>query len=300
MGTAHQRTVEKGAGKNRPGAWMISVLPGVVWEALFLAAPFVAIVVMSFMTRGEFGGVERPFTLENYKLLAGFGPFGFEALYPVVLLRTVALALATSVLCALAALPLVFWVATLPLKSRTVALMLLTIPVWTNLLVRTYAWQVLLGPEGWVTAVARAIGLVGAGEGLYPGTGAVLLCLVCDYLPFAALPLYASVEKLNRATIEAARDLGASGWNVWRHAVYPQIQAGLWAGLIFVFLPALGQFVIPDLLGGAKTVLLGNVLQQQFGPSRDWPFGAALATVSIFTLAVAVVLYSRKTKEEWV
>ena len=178
------------------------------------------------------------------------------------------------------------------------ALMLLTIPVWTNLLVRTYAWQVLLGVDGLMTGVARAAGLVGDGEALYPGMAAVLVCLVCDYLPFAALPLYASVEKLNRATVEAARDLGASGWNVWRHAVYPQIKPGLWAGLIFVFLPALGQFVIPDLLGGAKTVLLGNVLQQQFGASRDWPFGAALTTVSILMLALIVLLYSRKAKEE--
>jgi len=279
---------------------MLSVLPGAGWEVLFLALPFAGMVVMSFMTRGEVGGVERPFTLENYKLLAGFGPFGFEPLYPVVLLRTVTLAFVTAASCAAAALPLVFWVASLSRRKRTVALMLLTIPVWTNLLVRTYAWQVLLGPDGLITGAARAVGLVGGGEALYPGMAAVLVCLVCDYLPFAALPLYASVEKMNRATVEAARDLGASGWNVWRHAVYPQIKPGLWAGLVFVFLPALGQFVIPDLLGGAKTVLLGNVLQQQFGPSRDWPFGAALTTVTIFVLALIVLLYARKAKEELV
>lgn len=284
----------------KTGAWIISVLPGVVWEALFLAVPIAGILVMSFMTRGEFGGVERPFTLENYKQLVGFGPFGFEPLYPVILLRTVLLAMATSVLCALTALPLVFWVAALSERKRTVALMLLTIPVWTNLLVRTYAWQVLLGPESWLTRAAVAIGLVGPGEALYPGIGAVTVCLVCDFLPFAALPLYASVEKMNRATVEAARDLGASGWNVWRHGIYPQIKPGLWAGIIFVFLPALGQFVIPDLLGGAKTVLLGNVLQQQFGPSLDWPFGGAVATVSIVFLALMVAVYSRKMKEELV
>jgi spermidine/putrescine transport system permease protein len=281
-------------------AWMISVLPAVLWEAVLLAAPFAGMVVISFMTRGEYGSVERPFTLENYKQLAGFGPFGFEPLYPAVLLRTVLLALATSVLCAAAALPLVFFVAGLSRRKRTVALMLLTIPVWTNLLVRTYAWQVLLGPGSWITRAAVGLGFIAPGDSLYPSLGAVLICLLCDYLPLAALPLYASVEKLNRATIEAARDLGASGWNVFRHAIYPQIKAGLWAGLIFVFLPALGQFVIPDLLGGAKTVLLGNVLQQQFGSSRDWPFGAAVATVSLALLAVSVALYSRKAKEELV
>ncbi|HEX7858906.1 MAG TPA: ABC transporter permease [Verrucomicrobiae bacterium] len=176
--------------------------------------------------------------------------------------------------------------------------MLLSIPVWTNLLVRTYAWQVLLGPESWITSAAQTLGFIAQGEAFYPSLAAVLICLVCDYLPFAALPLYASVEKLNHSQIEAARDLGASGWNVFRHAIYPQIKPGLWAGLIFVFLPALGQFVIPDLLGGAKTVLLGNLLQQQFGPSRDWPFGAAIATVSILFLAAALALYSRKAKED--
>ena len=265
-----------------------------------MGAPFLGIVVISFMTRGEYGAVERPFTFENYKQLAGFGPFGFEAVYPIVLLRTLVLAFVTSLLCATAALPLVFFVAALSSKKRTVALMLLTIPVWTNLLVRTYAWQVLLGPESWLTRVATATGFIAPGEALYPSLGAVLVCLICDYLPFAALPLYASVEKLNRGTIEAARDLGASGWHVFRHGVYPQIKPGLWAGLIFVFLPALGQFVIPDLLGGAKTVLLGNVLQQQFGASRDWPFGAAAATVSIMILALMVALYSRKAKGELV
>jgi spermidine/putrescine transport system permease protein len=281
-------------------AWMISVLPAVIWEALLLGAPFLGIVVISFMTRGEYGSVERPFTFENYKQLAGFGPFGFEPLYPVVFVRTVLLALLTSVLCAAAALPLVFFIAALSVHKRTLALMLLTIPVWTNLLVRTYAWQVLLGPESWITRIATGFGFISPGDTLYPSFGAVLICLICDYLPFAALPLYASVEKLNRATIEAARDLGASSWNVFRHAVYPQVKPGLWAGLIFVFLPALGQFVIPDLLGGAKTVLLGNILQQQFGASRDGPFGAAVATVSIVILALIVVLYLRKAKEELV
>lgn len=285
-------------GGTKSGAWLVSVLPGVAWEVLFLGAPFVGILVMGFMTRGELGGVERPFTLENFKLLAGFGPFGFEALYPTILLRTVLLALVTAVVCAGAALPMVFFIAALSQGKRSVALMLLTIPVWTNLLVRTYAWQVLLGPESWLTRAAAVVGFVGSGEGLYPGVGAVLVCLVCDFLPFAALPLYASVEKMNWAMVEAARDLGAGRWNVWRHGMYPQIKPGLWAGVIFVFLPALGQFVIPDLLGGAKTVLVGNVLQQQFGPSRDWPFGAAIATVTILVLALTVAVYSRQAKEE--
>lgn len=278
-------------------SWMATVLPATVWEGLFLFVPLLALTVIGFMTRGEFGGVERPFTFENYKQLAGFGIFGFEPLYPLILLRTVLLALATTVLCALAALPLAFFIAALRGPSRVLALVLLTVPVWTNLLVRTYAWQLLLGPGGWISGLAASVGFIPPGQALYPSTGAVLAGMACDFLPFAALPLYASVEKLDRALIEAARDLGASPWQVFRHAVLPQIKPGLAAGAIFVFLPALGQFVVPDLLGGAKTVLLGNALQQQFGASRDWPLGAALATVSLIFVVAGLMILRKHGKD---
>jgi spermidine/putrescine transport system permease protein len=264
---------------------------------IFLLLPLFAIFVVSFLSRGDYGEFERPFTLSNYKQLAGYGPLGFEPLYPVILARTVGLALVTTLLCALAALPLAFFCASLAGRRRTTALILLTITAWTNLLVRTYAWQVLLGAHGPLTTLATKLGFVSPDTAFYPGTIAVLLCLMCDYLPFAALPLYASVEKLDHSLVEAAKDLGASRWHVFRHAIYPQIKPGLWAGVIFVFLPSLGQFVIPDLLGGARTALLGNILQQQFGTSRDWPFGSAIAVFSILFIIAAVLVYSRKNRE---
>ena len=135
---------------------------------------------------------------------------------------------------------------------------------------------------------------MGAGEALYPGGGAVYLCMVCDYLPFMALPLYASVEKLDWTLAEAAMDLGANRWNVFRHAILPQIKPGLAAGFVLVFLPATGQFVIPDLLGGAKTVMLGNAIQQQFGPGLDWPFGSAIAVVSLAVVMLGLWLFARQ------
>jgi spermidine/putrescine transport system permease protein len=283
--------------KLRSKAWLVSVLPGTAWEVIFLFVPLLAIAVISFMSRGEYGGVELPFTLENYKQLAGFGLFGFEPLYPLILLRSVVLAAATAALCALAALPLAFFIASLSGRARTLALIALTIPIWTNLLVRTYAWQLLLGTNGWITSLAAWVGLIGPGEALYPSTAAVLCGMVCDFLPYAALPLYASVEKMDRALVEAARDLGGHGWHVLRHAILPQIKPGLAAGIILVFLPALGQFVVPDLLGGAKTVLLGNALQQQFGPSRDWPLGSAIATVSLLFVTAGILVFRRIGKE---
>jgi spermidine/putrescine transport system permease protein len=148
-----------------------------------------------------------------------------------------------------------------------------------------------------VTLAAGKLGLVAEGAALYPSTGAVLAGMVCDFLPFSALPLYASVEKLDRSLVEAARDLGASRWQAFRHAVLPQIKPGLAAGFILAFLPCLGQFVAPDLLGGAKTVLLGNALQQQFGASRDWPLGAALAAVSLVFVLAGVWFLRRQSKD---
>jgi spermidine/putrescine transport system permease protein len=125
-----------------------------------------------------------------------------------------------------------------------------------------------------------------------------MLGMVCDFLPFMVLPLYASVEKLDWSLAEAAMDLGADGVQVFRHAVLPQIIPGLVAGFVLVFLPAVGQFVIPDLLGGSKTVLLGNVIQQQFGPSRDWPFGSAIAFVALGIVALGLWLFARKSETE--
>ena len=274
-------------------SWILSILPGALWIAFFFALPFLFIIAISFLSRGEFGQVERPWTFANYKQLAGFGLFGFEPIYPLILLRSVILAFITATICALASIPLAFFIRSLSGGRRTAALVLLTVPIWTNLLVRTYAWQLLLAPDGWLSRVARIFGAIPADEALFPGTAAVLACLICDFLPITALPVYAAVEKLDSALLDAARDLGASRWNVFRHGIYPQISAGLWAGIILVFLPALGQFVVPDLLGGAKTVLLGNLLQQQFGPSRDWPFGAAITTVFLAIIAAALLFYNR-------
>jgi spermidine/putrescine transport system permease protein len=284
--------------KNSNGKWLATIIPAAAWESLFLLLPLLAIVVISFLTRGDYGGIQWPFTLDNYRQLAGHGLFGFEPVYPMILLRSVLLASATAVLCAAAALPLAFFIAALAGSSRVLALVLLTIPIWTNILVRTYAWQLLLGPGGWISLLAVKLGLILPGQALYPSAGAVLVGLACDFLPFAALPLYASVEKLDRALLEAARDLGASRWQVFRHAIYPQIKAGLAAGVILVFLPALAQFVVPDLLGGAKIVLLGNALQQQFGASRDWPLGAAIATVSLLFVLAGILIFRRLGKEE--
>jgi len=281
----------------RGGRWGRAAVtngPAVLWLGFFLLLPLAAIVVISFLTRGEYGGVQLPFTLDSYRRLAGFGELGFDLLYPVVLARSLGLGLATAGLCLLAALPLAFFIARLPEKFKAAALTLVVIPFWTNLLIRTYAWQILFSPESWLTRAAHALGFGIAGEALYPGLFAVLTGMVCDFLPFMVLPLYASVEKIDWSLAEAAADLGAYRLRVFRHALLPQIWPGLGAGLMLVFLPATGQFVIPDLLGGAKTAMLGNVIQQQFASSRDWPFGSAIAAVALLIVFAGMGLFLRK------
>jgi spermidine/putrescine transport system permease protein len=264
-----------------------------VWLILFFVAPLLGIIWVSFLSRGAYGELEFPLTLENYKRVAGFGLLGFDPLYPTILGRSILIAAVTAFLCVVCSLPVAFFIAGLSRRGKIIGLTLLVIPFWTNLLVRTYAWQILLGPQGWITQIAGALHLVGPDQALYPSNVAVMVCLVCDYLPFAALPIFASVERMNWELVEAARDLGASAWQTFRHGIFPQIRPGILAGAALVFLPATGQFVIPDLLGGAKTVLLGNLLQQQFGASRDWPFGAAVATVTIAIVLLGLWFQAR-------
>ncbi len=177
--------------------------------------------------------------------------------------------------------PLSYWIARLPQRGKQIALTLVIIPFWTNLLIRTYAWQILLAPDGFLARIGVALGLAEPGRALYPSTFAVYVGMLCAYLPFLVLPLYTAVEKIDWAIAEAASDLGADGPRVFLHAILPQVLPGMVAGIVLVFIPATGQFVIPDLLGGAKTVMLGNAIQQQFGPSRDWPFGSAIAFVGM-------------------
>jgi spermidine/putrescine transport system permease protein len=277
-------------------AWA-SAGPGLLWIFLFFVVPVLAIVVVSFLSRGEYGTVERPWTLENYARLAGFGLLGFDLVYPTIVLRSVLLGFFTAALCMVVGLPLAFFIARLPRRHRSFALTLVVIPFWTNLLIRTYAWQILLGPQSWITHGAVWLGLVSEGEALYPGTLAVYLCMVCDYLPFMVLPLYAAAEKLDWSLPEAVMDLGGGRLQVFRHGILPQMAHGLAAGFILVFLPATGQFVIPDLLGGAKTVMLGNAIQQQFGPNLDWPFGSAAAVVAMILVIAGIWIFSRQNRK---
>jgi spermidine/putrescine transport system permease protein len=272
--------------------------PGILWVSLFLLVPLLAVGVISFMTRGQYGVISLPWTLDHYLRFLGYGAFGFNPLYPQIVLRSVVLGVGTTVLCIIAAFPLAFFIAAMPDKYKGMALTLAVIPFWTNLLIRTYAWQLLLAPDSWITQAAVFLGLAKAGAPLYPGAFAVFIGMVSAYLPFLILPLYTAVEKIDWSLAEAASDLGANRVNVFIHAILPQIIPGLAAGVVLVLIPAIGQYVVPDLLGGAKTVMLGNAIQQQFVASNNWPFGSAIAFLGMGTVLLGLWIYTRYANQK--
>lgn len=265
--------------------------PGFVWLTLFVIVPTLIIFGYSFLTRTDIGGVGGPVTLENYARFLGFDVLGFDPLYLQILWRSVVLAFFTTLLCVLIGYPLAFYVATQAPRRKNILLLLLIIPFWTNFLIRTYAWIVLLGREGVVNDLAGRLGF-GPFE-LYPSLFAVYIGMVYGFLPFFVLPVYASVERVDWTLAEAAADLGASPARAFVHAVFPQTIPGLVAGILLTFIPALGTFVTPDILGGAETALIGNVVQQQFSQSRDWPFGSAVSIILMAFVLLGLYGYAR-------
>ena len=263
----------------------------------FLVLPGLALVLVSLISRGDYGQLEWVWTLENYRRLAGFTLFGWTADYLLILWRSVVVAAVTTLISVILAYPLCFFIAGRPQRSRYLWLTLVIIPFWTNMVIRTYAWFLILSPEMPFARLAAFLGMISPGAPLYPNAFAVYIGMVSIFLPFVALPLYASVERLDWSLVEAAQDLYASPVRVFTQAVLPQTMPGLSVGVILTFVPALGVFVVPDLLGGAKYMLVGNLIQQQFGPSRDWPFGAAISMGLMVLTLVGLRFYRRKSRE---
>jgi spermidine/putrescine transport system permease protein len=244
--------------------------PGLLYLGVFLLVPLSLIVVYAFMQRGRFGGIVYEPTLDNFT----------RALDPIflnVLLDSLVIAGITTVLALLLGYPTAYVIAMLPRKWRTVALIAVVLPFWTNFLIRTYAWIVLLNSEGPVNQTLTGSGLVDEPLTLLYTKPAVVAGLLYAYLPLMILPLYSSIERLDPELREAASNLGASSLRVFRDVTFPLTLPGILTGCIFVFVPSLGNFVIPELLGGGKTVMVGNLIRDQFLRARDWPFGSVLA-----------------------
>jgi spermidine/putrescine transport system permease protein len=206
--------------------------------------------------------------------------------------RSLWLAVVTTVICLILAYPFAYFIATRRPVVRNVLLVLVMIPFWSNFLVRTYAWRVLLGSDGPVSQLTQLLGL-GQTRILFTPL-AILIGLVYGFLPFMVLPLYAAIERIDWSLVEAARDLYANGWKAFRRVTLPLSRPGVVAGSILVFIPSLGAYVTPEILGGAKTTLLGSYIVQQFLAARNWPFGAALSFAVMAVMLAATLIYFRE------
>jgi spermidine/putrescine transport system permease protein len=267
------------------------LLPARAWMALFFAAPLAIVCGYSFLTRGDYGGVEWPWTLENLTRLA-------DPLYLAILWRSVWIAVLATFLCALLGFPLALFISRAG-RRKNLYLQLVLLPFWTSFLVRTYAWLFILRDTGLVNTVLGALHLIRAPLPLLYNDGAVLTGLVYNFLPFFVLPMYATLERLDPALVEASADLGARPLTTLWRVVIPVSAPGLVAGSVLVFVPCLGAYLTPDLLGGGKTVMLGNLVQNQFTTARDWPFGSAASLVLMLAgaLLLAALLRSRLARE---
>ena len=255
------------------------LLPAWAFTLLLFLAPMGIIVVYSLQTKGVYGGVGEPWTVENYVRL-------FDPLYGVILLRSFAMAGAATFGCLVLAFPLALYISRSGTR-KTLLLNLVMLPFWTSFLVRTYAWMFLLRDTGLINSMLLGMGLISEPLPLLYNDGAVVVGLIYGYLPFAVLPLYSNLERLDKGLLEAAADLGAKPWEAMLHVVLPLTAPGMRAASVLVFIPSLGAYLTPDLLGGGKSMMIGNLVQNQFTSARDWPFGAAL---SLALMAVVMLL----------
>lgn len=267
--------------------------PGILWLLVFLLVPTVFLMILAFANRGAYGSIDWTFSLTNLKRLLGFSSFGWSPDNLLILWRSVQIAVFTTILCIAIGLPMAFWIANHDRSMRQFLFALIMVPSCTNLVIRTAAWMILLGPDMFPAKVASFLGFIAEGKSLYPGSFAVYIGMVSSMLPFAVLPLYTSVERLDWGIVEAARDLYAGPVRTFYHGILSQMKPGIIASVILTLVPSLGMYVISDLLGAGKYMLIGNLIQQQFGSASDWPFGAMLGIVLILSSVISLVIFQR-------
>jgi spermidine/putrescine transport system permease protein len=262
------------------------LLPGGLWLALLFAVPLAILLAISFGTTDDLGNALYGWYPENYQRV-------FEPVFVPVLLRSVGFALATVVLCLAVSYPVAYYIAIFGGRWKSVLIALVVLPFFVNYLVRTYAWIAMLGDDGVVNGV-----LPGDGIRFLNTPWAVIGGLVYGYLVFMLLPVYAALDRMDPALIEAGKDLYGGPWQTFRNVTWPHTFQGVLAGTVLVFLPAVGDFVAAQLLGGPDEYMVGNLIQQQFFAAENWPFGAALTTVMMLFLLVWMVLYLRSAARE--
>lgn len=284
--------------ENRRLQGLLLILPALIVMVLLLVLPLTLTVVTSFGQRDADGNVIYTFTLENYWRLMGFTEQGWDDLYLRILLRSLWLALQTTVIVIIMAYPLAYFIARAPEKRRNVLLFLVLVPLWTNFVIRIYAWVMILRGQGVLNSalggVAALLNLPFQPLDLYPSQTAVLIGMVYEFLPFMILPIYTSLEKIEPNLYEAAADLYANAFHTFWRVTVPLSMPGIVAGTILTFIPVIGTFVVSDILGGRQVILVGNLVQRQFLDARNPPFGATASIILLVMTLVLTLYYTRR------
>jgi spermidine/putrescine transport system permease protein len=281
------------------------VLPTWLTLGVFFLLPLVIMLGISFRQRDTYGGLKPIEDLGAYVTSgAWLGNYSrsLEPIYLQIYWRSLWMAVVTTVLCLVASFPVAYYIAVLaPAKWKNALLGLVVVPFWTSFLIRTYAWMFILRTEGLINTFLQGIGLTHAPLELLYTDGAVMIGLIYAELPFMILPLYASLEKFDLSLLEASTDLGANKVQSFLRVTVPLTMPGIVAGIVLVFIPSIGQFIVSDLLGGAKSILVGNLIQNQYAVARNKPFGSAIAfelTALVLVLLLGYVFYTRRSGKE--
>lgn len=268
-------------------SWLL-MLPGIGWLTVFMIVPCLIVFFYGFFERGVYGGIDYIFGFENFTRAA-------EPVYRTIFLDSARIAIEATAIAVLLAYPAAYAIALAPKARQTRYLLLVMLPFWSNYLIRTYAWIVLLNREGLINRGLAWLGVIEEPLPILYNEFAVVTGLVYNYLPFVILAIYASIQRMDPSLREASEDLGAPAWTTFRRVTLPLTLPGVAAGAVFVFVLSIGNFITPDLLGGGRLQMVGNLIYDQFLSARDWPFGAALSlililvmTLLLFAQAVAV------------
>lgn len=265
--------------------------PVSVWMILFVTLPMLYIIYISLMSRGTFGGVDHQATLESYKTL-------MDVTYFKVIEKSFRAAAVTTLLCLLLGYPFAYYIARKPAEIASRLIMLIMIPFWTNSLMRLNAWMLLFQTNGPINNLLMTLGWIEAPKMFIYTDWLVMLGLVTNMLPFAVLPMYSSIEKLQKSLLEASADLGAKPAKTFLRVTLPLTFPGIFSAIILTFIPALGVYTITDMLGGGKVLYIGNIIKNQFGAIRNWPLGAALSVLLLAITALLIFIYTRFAKIE--
>jgi spermidine/putrescine transport system permease protein len=282
------------------------ISPGMLWIILFFNLPLLIVLFISFVERGRAGSIKIPpvYTVENYRQLFNAcasqfaGPECNPFLYMGIFGNSVRIALAVTFWCIIVGYPLSYFISRQKPMWRDALMVLVIIPFWTNFLVRTYALKQVLATEGLLNSFLMGFNLVNQPLNLLFNEFAVIIGLIYGYLPFAVLPMYASIEKFDHTLMEAAADLGASPFRAFLRIMLPMTLPGVVAALVLVFVPVVGAFITPDIMGGGKIEMIGTLINRQFGVSRNWPFGSAMSLMLMLLVLIGVIAYFRSSTEE--